>query len=153
MDAFVANVRQFIVPYKGFRCFRVADTNLYVSRCPSEEKDVLSLHEMGIRSLICLQRTEEETRSPLIVKTWRTLFLPTHDYDHAKEKYLEEAFHFAHTGNRCVIHCRNGKGRSRSCVYYILRRRGYTDDEARKMARIYVWNRQYKRMRRLVQKA
>ena len=38
------------------------------------------------------------------------------------------AVNFIKKRSKCYIHCRNGKGRSRACVYFYLRMCGHSDE-------------------------
>lgn len=132
--------QKYISSFKGFKLFKINNI-LYVGSCPKDHDNIIALQSLGVRSVICLQYDDEIDVHYAYPNNWSILNIPTHDLCAVTEKNLNIACNFLELqkkNNRITfIHCRNGKGRSRTCAYYYLRKIGKNKSEAKKTSRCY----------------
>lgn len=126
-------LHQKFVKYKGFHVTNISD-KLYVGSCPKTKADITTLKKIGITSVLCLQRKDEDCTPYTYPNNWKSLHVPVYDCGLIKyEEYLK-SIKFIAEHSKCYIHCRNGRGRSRTCVYFYLRACGKSDKESRNLS-------------------
>ena len=133
-------VYQRFSEYKGFYTIKVNDMT-YVGSCPRSQQDMNQLSKLGILSVISLQCEDERDTAYDYPQHWTVLRIPTHDYSVSSCRDLKVASKFlrlqTQKNRKTYIHCRNGKGRSRSCAYFYLRECGKCDESSIQMSKCF----------------
>lgn len=120
-------IHQKFVKYCGFKYINV-NNKVYVGSCPTTEEDINILKKIGITSVLCLQRSDEDCSHYEYPKHWKYMNIPVYDCGYMSLYDNLNAVNFINNRSKCYVHCRNGKGRSRTCVYFYLRMCGHSDE-------------------------
>ncbi len=140
-------IHQKFVKYNGFNYTNV-NNKVYVGSCPITEQDINILKQIGITSVLCLQRSDEDCSHYEYPQHWKCMNIPVYDCGYMGLDDTLNAVKFINNKSKCYVHCRNGKGRSRACVYFYLRMCGHSDEYSLFQSGIKK-NRQYIRAKQL----